>query len=137
MKMLKKQKYINKCLHLGQSLYAKLVRSADYHRRSISQEACFLMELGMSAPLPPDMSDTQIDDINGRFQCYLDPGLCKRLESLAAGMQPHLKRPRISPGARAYISLGFPMQHKLFHSSDTGHLWPNDKYKREIIGPQR
>ena len=71
MKMVnKRHKYKNKCLHLGESLHQKLIRSAEYHRRSMSQEACFLMELGMSAPNPPTMDDTHIDDINGRFQCY-------------------------------------------------------------------
>ncbi len=129
-------KYKNKCLHLGQSLYDKLVRSADYHRRSISQEACFLMELGMTAPIPPTMADTQIDDVDGRFQCYLDPPLMKKLNLLAKRMQPGLLKPKISPVARAYIRVGFAMQHKFFHSEDTGHLWPNDDYKKEIIGPE-
>ena len=137
MKMVnKRHKYKNKCLHLGESLHQKLIRSAEYHRRSMSQEACFLMELGMSAPNPPTMDDTHIDDINGRFQCYLDPPLMRRLDLLAAKMQPGLKRPRISPVARAYIRVGFAMQHKMFHSADTGHLWPEDDYKKEIVGPR-
>jgi len=122
LRMKKKVKYVSTCMHLGTSLTQKLSRSADYNRRTISQEACWLIGLGMSMGLPkPDMG--YLDDSDGRIQVYMEPDLKARVSSWAKEFGP-AGRGHISPVVRALIRVGFAVQGRMMRCSGCSEMWP-------------
>lgn len=121
--MKKRVKYTSTCMHLGQSLTQKLSRSAEYNRRTISQEACWLMQLGMSAGVPKhDMS--YLDDSAGRIQIYMEPVLKDKVSAWAKEFSPK-GRGQISPVVRALIRVGFAVQGKMMRCGSCSGMWPD------------
>mgnify|MGYP003150158449 CR=1 FL=1 len=120
--MKKRVKYVSTCMHLGASLTQKLSRSAEYNRRTISQEACWLMRLGMSTGRPKvDMG--YLDDSDGRIQIYMEPELKARVVSWAKEFNPN-GRQQVSPVVRALIRVGFAVQSKMMKCSHCSGMWP-------------
>lgn len=121
--MKKRVKYVSTCMHLGTSLTQKLTRSAEYNRRTISQEACWLMCLGMKAGRPkPDMS--QLDDSDGRIQVYMEPDLKAKVVSWAKDFNKG-GRQQVSPLVRALIRVGFAVQGRMMRCDNCSGLWPD------------
>ena len=120
--MKKRVRYSSTCMHLGRSLTQKLARSAEYNRRTISQEACWLMQLGMSTGKPQhDMSF--LDDSDGRIQVYMEPDLKQKVKGWAKGFSPN-GRQQISPVVRALIRVGFAVQGQMMRCDDCSGRWP-------------
>jgi len=120
--MKKKVRYSSTCMHLGKSLTEKLARSAEYNRRTISQEACWLMRLGMTAGKPShDMS--QLDDNEGRIQIYMEPALKAEVKKWAVEFGGSSK-PQVSPVVRALIRIGFAVQSRMMNCDNCSSMWP-------------
>ena len=120
--MKKRVKYTSTCMHLGESLTQKLSRSAEYNRRTISQEACWLMQLGMSAGVPQhDMS--YLDDSAGRIQIYMEPSMKAVVSQWAKDFSLKGKG-QISPVVRALIRVGFAVQGKMMRCGSCSDMWP-------------
>ncbi len=120
--MKKKVKYSSTCMHLGKSLTEKIARSAEYNRRTVSQEACWLMRLGMQTGRPTrDMS--YLDDNEGRIQIYMEPSLKEEVRRWAVEFGSESK-PQISPVVRALIRIGFAVQSRMMKCKGCNHMWP-------------